>query len=508
MHFYSAVHSCEPIRSGRGNNSVRILFIQDNALDESQALVELAAFLGGQGHDCNLLLDRVERDITASARSYDPALIVVACSMLNHWWGRDVSARLHHALKQTPIIIGGTAPTVFPELLSEAPVDGLIRGEAEVVVKAVVDHLADGNSFASLTDVPGLFRWVDGELMGTPAVPGIDMHAIPLANKDIYYTRYPFMRQFPFKRFLTSRGCHHRCQYCYISTLNKVQPRQKGRKWTRRKSPEVAVAEVAREKHLGPLTHVHFSDDLFTNDKEWLFEFAPLYRREVGIPFTCNTSAELIDDDVAEALREAGCYSIGFAVETANAHIRNKVLRKGVKTDHLRRAAEALHRHQVKLATFNMLALPGESPDEALETARLNAQLRTDFVRLNFAFPMPGTGMSDYAMEHGFISQNWPDRFKSAEFRYTPGPQFRTPYRKEFENLFVLFRVASTNERLIPGVRRALRLNTPRSVQNVLTLQGAWNDKRNFRIPVLEGIKFFAKVGRPELRATNFPALI
>ena len=48
----------------------------------------------------------------------------------------------------------------------------------------------------------------------------------------------------------------------------------------------MAVEEVARELARGPLTHVHFSDDLFTNDPEWLREFAPLYRRTVGVPFT------------------------------------------------------------------------------------------------------------------------------------------------------------------------------------------------------------------------------
>lgn len=487
---------------------MRVLFIQDNALDESQALIELGAYLTGLGHQCDLLLDRVDRSLETTATALNPDLVVVACSMLNHWWGRAVATRLKGRLGDVPIVVGGTAPTVYPELLSDAPFDAILRGEAEIPLKAILEHLQSGGRFCTLPEIPGVSHWKDGVLTGSTPAPGLDMTDIPMATKDIYYQRYPFMRKFPFKRFLTSRGCHHRCQYCYISKLNQVQPRQKGRRWTRRKDPLQAVAEVAREKRLGPLSHVHFSDDLFTNDKSWLMEFAPRYRREVGVPFTCNTSAELIDDEIAEALSEAGCYSIGFAVETANSRIRNKVLRKGVTTEHLHRAADSLRRHQVRLATFNMLALPGETPDEALETARLNAQLGTKFVRLNFAFPMPGTGMSTYAMEHGFLPKDWPERFRSPDFRYSPGPQFRTPYRREFENLFVLFRLAASDERLLPTVKRALRVNTPRAVQNLLTLQGAWNDKRNFRIPILEGIKFFSKVGRPELRATNFPALI
>ena len=476
---------------------MRILFIQDNALDESQALIELAAFLKEHGHACTLLLDREERDLLGTARRLSPDLIVVACSMLNHWWARSAIERL--ASVGAPIVAGGTGPTLYPRVLEGAPLDYIIRGEAETAVMG----LLDGD-----TDAPGLFRWQDGQWVGNAAAPGVRMNAAPVATKDIYYDRYAFMRRFPFKRFLTSRGCHHRCSYCYISALNKVQPRHKGERWTRRKSPAVAVEEVAREKRMGPLTHVHFSDDLFTDDVDWIEEFAQRYRTEVGIPFTCNTSAELVNERVAKALAHAGCYSIGFAVETASTRLRIKVLRKGVTTDHIRTAADHLNRAGVRVATFNMLALPGETPDEALETFRLNAEIGTRFVRLNFAFPMPGTGMAEYAMKQGVLPSDWGDRFIAPDFRYQPGPQFKTPYRTEFQNLFLLARVVAADKRTLPAVRRALKLKTPKPVHNLLSLQGAWNDKLNFRIPVVEGMRFFARVGRPELRATNFPALI
>ncbi len=383
--------------------------------------------------------------------------------------------------------------------------DWIVRGEAEGPVLSLLDAI---EARRTGDDIPGLQRWDGSAWRGLPAAPGLDLNALPVADKGIYYERYPFMRRFPFKRFLTSRGCHHRCTYCYIPSLNKVQPREKGKRWTRRKAPEQAVEEVAREQSLGPLSHVHFSDDLFTNDVEWLQEFAPLYRKRVGVPFTCNTSAELIDAEVAEALAEAGCFAAGFAIETASARLRLKVLRKGVTTEHLVEAAAHLRRSRIQLATFNMIALPGETPDEALETVVLNSQLGTDFIRINYAFPMPGTGMTEYAMGEGLLPADWPEHFADPTFRYRPGPQFKTPYRREFENLFVLFRLAASNPRLREPVRRALRARTPGPLHRLLTMQGAWNEKRNFRIPWMAGIRFFAHTGRPEMRATNFPALI
>ncbi len=485
---------------------MRILFIQNNALDESQALIELGAYLKRHGHVCSLLLDREEQDLVAAARRVEPDLIVIAASMLNHWWARSVAVRLR-ALA-APIVMGGTAPTLYPKLLEAADVDYIIAGEAEGPVLGLINALSDGAKTGDDLGVAGLYRHGADGWIGDAAAPGVSMTDVPCADKDIYYQRYRFMREFPFKRFLTSRGCHHRCQYCYISKLNKVQPREKGRRWTRRKAPEQAVEEVALEAAKGPLSHVHFSDDLFTNDAGWLAEFAPLYRDRVGIPFTCNTSAELIDEGVAESLADAGCFAIGFAVETASERLRNKVLKKGVKTEHMLAAAGHLRKQGILLATFNMIGLPGETVDEAIETALLNTELGTRFVRLGFAFPMPGTGMCDYAIDNGFMPPDFPQHFASPDYRYKPGPQFPTDEHREFTNLFVMFRALAANSGVLPLVRRALGVPVPRAVQQILTLQGSWNEKRNFRIPVTAGLKFFAKVGRPELRATNFPALI
>ena len=484
---------------------MKVLFVQDNALDESQALIELGAYLRSHGHPCTLLLQREERDLLASARRFEPGLVVVACSMLNHSWARGIARTLEPL--GAPIVMGGTCPTLFPDPLRGAPILGLVQGEAERPILAVVEALEGGARPDALASIPGFLVRRGSEFEGTPPGPPLDMAELPPCDKDLYYERYPFMRAFPFKRFLSSRGCHHRCSYCYISTLNRIQPKL-GRRRTRRKDPEVAVAEVAAEARRGPLSHVHFSDDLFTDDPDWLDAFALAWRRDVGLPFTCNTSAELIDDRRARALGEAGCFACGFAVETASARVRIQVLRKGVTEDNIQAAAEHLRRHRIRVATFNMIGLPGETPEEALGTAVLNARIRADFVRLNFAFPMPGTGMGDYAAEHGFLPADWLERFASPDFRYRPGPQFITPHEREFRNLFVLFRAVAADARALPAVRRALSAPMIPGLHRALTLQGAWNEKRYFRIPTVAGLRFFGRVGRPELRSTNFPALI
>ena len=70
---------------------MKVLFVQDNPLDESQALIDLGAYLKRLGHSVTLLLDRVERDLVDAARGLEPGLVVIACSKLNHGWARGAA---------------------------------------------------------------------------------------------------------------------------------------------------------------------------------------------------------------------------------------------------------------------------------------------------------------------------------------------------------------------------------------------------------------------------------
>ena len=185
--------------------------------------------------------------------------------------------------------------------------------------------------------------------------------------------------RFPWKKFSTGRGCIHACSFCWNPTVADLYHSSRG-SFTRRKSPRRAVDEVLAVKEKYPLRNVHFSDDLFTVRSAWLEEFAPLYRKEVGIPFSCNSSIELATERNMRALAEAGCRCVCIGVETGNERLRSKILNKTVTNEDVRRAADTIHRFGMEVATFNMLAAPGESLQDAFDTIALNQQIHNAIV--------------------------------------------------------------------------------------------------------------------------------
>ena len=95
-------------------SGARILFLQDNGINESLALAELSGYLVARGHTTRLLLEREERDLLRSAREYQPDLIVVPCNVYAHRWVLDLLHRLDAALPGIPVLVGGTHPTFAP----------------------------------------------------------------------------------------------------------------------------------------------------------------------------------------------------------------------------------------------------------------------------------------------------------------------------------------------------------------------------------------------------------
>jgi radical SAM superfamily enzyme YgiQ (UPF0313 family) len=92
-----------------------------------------------------------------------------------------------------------------------------------------------------------------------------------------------------------------------------------------------------------------------------------------------------------------------MGVETASDVKRQSVLNKKVTTQQIKDAAGLIKKYGIYLYTYNIMGLPGETIDEAIETYKLNKEIGTDFIWCSLLQAYPGTDMSRYVKEHGFL---------------------------------------------------------------------------------------------------------
>jgi hypothetical protein len=139
---------------------------------------------------------------------------------------------------------------------------------------------------------------------------------------------------------------------------------------------------------------VSFTDDVFTLDKKWLTRFLTMYRdifwKQERIPFICNTRYDIFDSELAEMLVGAGCYGVEMGIESGVLELRSKVLGKGDRpNERIVVAAMTAKRYGLKLKTYNIIGIPGETFEDAMQTVKLNQQLKADQTSCSYMTPYP-----------------------------------------------------------------------------------------------------------------------
>ncbi len=485
-------------------SGISVLFLQDNGINESLAVTELAAVLESRGHRVALLIERDEgRRFEESVRREQPGLVVVPCNVYAQGYVLDLVSRVRRWLPGTPVLVGGTHPTFSPGFIREEPIDLQLVGEADIAVPDLADRLAAGTP---VTGIPGI--WVkdaSGNVTETGPAPRVeDLDSLPLPHRSLYY-RYAYQARFPWKKFTTGRGCANDCAFCYNHFVREVYG---GRHFVRRKSPSRVLAEVADVARRSRLEWVHFADDLFVTDLGWLEEFSRVYPASFRLPFSCNSSADRLNERAAELLARAGCRVVAMGVETADEAFRIRLMNKPATDRVLQTAADNVHRHGMKLVVFVMLGLPGERPEQAAATLRLARKLKADATRLMMAVPLPGTRMTQQAAEQGYIDESIAGDFDAAvDFIQDPfGPYYRLDEPGAIETLGNLAPWASRVPS--PEVMASLARRIPRWASRPFRLWMSFQEKRIFGFSLSDGLRYYLHVGNPMRRTTNYVTLI
>ncbi|MBI2060435.1 MAG: B12-binding domain-containing radical SAM protein [Nitrospirae bacterium] len=464
---------------------MRVLFVQHALIDESPVLADLSAFLKASGNETHLLIERLERPLWEKAAAWRPDLVAIPSSILAAGWALRI-AREAKAHLDRPVILLGSLPTFQGDVLRDASVDYVCRGEAEIPVSHLCRALERGGQVGS---IPGLGTKDAGPDVGLARVDSLD--EMPFPDRDLYFRYHPAAR-FSVKKFLSSRGCLHDCSFCYISGIRRLAPGHQHS--VRRKSVARVIDEIERVRARHPLKFVVFSDDLFGSHVSWLEEFAQAYHARVALPFYCNMTASMINERSVPLLARAGCRAVGMGVETGRESLREAL--KGMGKDReYKEACRRLTSSGIRCVGLNVIGWPQESFEEAWQTLEWNVSVGIPDARVALYIPLPGTPLGESVpTDLPDLTQGWL-------------PERRSTSDERIANLYYLFRLAvrwpalKGTVRFLAG-RRRLRL------QPWFRLLSAGLDKDILGIAWWEALSYMRAAGNFDRRTANFPSLV
>jgi anaerobic magnesium-protoporphyrin IX monomethyl ester cyclase len=373
----------------------KILMVQLQAAPYAgTAYLNAAASAGG--HRLVLHLGTAVEAVLGRIEAEKPDIIGFSCMSPLY---RDVLA-LTKEIKsryETPIIIGGPHPTLFPDVIDEPSIDIICRGEGEF---PLMELLAALDKKEPITGIPNLWVKDGGKVHKNPLRPLIDpLDEAPLIDWSCYKGT-GILENSPPTVFLI-RGCPYSCTYCFNETMRGMYA-GKGR-YVRHFSTARSIAEVKEAlKHFSP-SPVLFTSDSFGIDLDWMEEMLDEYDKATDLPFVLLLRPELASQRCVDILAKHRCYSVAIGVESGSERVRREVMNRQYGNKDLLDVAGRLHGRGIRFRTYNMLGLPTETDGEMWETVDVNVEMGTDFPRASIFTPLPNTRIVEIAQEHGYL---------------------------------------------------------------------------------------------------------
>jgi radical SAM superfamily enzyme YgiQ (UPF0313 family) len=438
---------------------LHLLFVIKEIDNEPHGILRISSLAKQSGHRVSLVV-ATEEDPQIAAQRLQPDVLGYTVYTGTQQWYLETNRQLQAALPGAFSIFGGPHPTFFPELIEEEGVDGVCIGEGEYATLELLDTLQRNGQSVELTSLAIRNWWFkrDGEIIRNPLRPLLtpeELDALPFADRELLYEAHPHSRRQRIKPFITGRGCPYNCTFCFNKAFSELYGGQGHR--TRRRSVENVIREIQDVKAAYDLRFVLFMDDTFILNKRWLRAFFQRYRDEVGLPFWCQVRANLVDDEIAEMLKDAGCVSVSYGLEAGNDEIRNKVLNRNMTREEILGASERLRQAGIAFSTNNMLGLPTGNLDADFETLALNIECRPAYANVFLFQPYPKTELGEWAYREGWMLGSFDDL--SGSVSDDTLIKFGSPTEKrQIENLQKLFALAVEFPWLVPLVRWLIKL--------------------------------------------------
>lgn len=311
-------------------------------------------------------------------------------------------------------VMGGPHVTFWDDkALEECPeLDVVVRREGENTFLELAQRVETGKSHY---DVIGLTCRKDGKIIRNPDRPYIEnLDELPFPARHLWPMEK--LREYEDILYLaTSRGCVYWCEFC-------ATVRMHGRKY-RMRSPENVVDELEYLHKTFNVSKFTFCDDAFTVDQPRTEKIcSEIMRRGLKIEWNCGTRVDMITEELLLKMKEAGCISVWFGVESGSQKVLD-CMNKGISTEQTLRSLGWVREVGLKPVPNVILGFPGETKETAWKTIKFVERISPDDVGFyNVATPFPGTPMYDMVKEKGWLRITDFDKYD------TTSPVFGTPW--------------------------------------------------------------------------------
>lgn len=377
----------------------------------------ISALLKQAGHQTRLLIPRhafYKHDVDTAVKEFPPDVICFTSISSTYPYVESIARYIRRKVPQVFLIIGGPHASLQPLEVSQGPYDAVCVGEGEYPMLELLSTLEKKEE---PTDIPNLWLRKGDEIEKNSCIEFIaNLDKLPFPDRDMWR---PWVYNDKRHMILIGRGCLWSCTYC----CNHAFRRLTTGKYVRQRSPSYILKEVKQLCEDFPdVTDVYFEVESIATQPHWIFDFCKRLEafnasREKPLNFGTNIRARRKGSfqQIFKAMRQAGFSEINLGLESGSESIRINVLRRLETNEDLIRTCDEAHEAGLRINAYNMIGIPGETPEDFKETIELNRRCLPERDYLSIFYPYPGTHLHRQSVEMGYCARDRkqnPERFK------------------------------------------------------------------------------------------------
>lgn len=443
------------------------------------ALLYLASALGQEGFSVRILDMRI--DDYHYFKLGNPIFVGVSCmSGIQIKYALEFARYMRKQNSEVPLVWGGVHPTLLPkQTIQSDMVDVVVRGEGDLTVKDLANALAQGQP---LDEIAGITFKVNDTIKSNPEGKLVNLDEIPLAlpYNLLQIGQYPSFRAGRF-HIQTSRGCPHRCGFCYNTNFNH-------NRW-RAKSANRVLDEIQYIKTKYP--HIRsidpIDDNVFVDEYRVQQICQGLIERKLGVQWRANCRFDYLanySQAFLELLAKSGCVELDFGGESGSERIQQRI-GKDVTVEEMVQAVTNLHHFSPSIEPYIswMSGLPGETDEDLEQTFDLMDKMqeinpKTQHYGIFVYTPFPSPVME--SLPEGFLAPQTLEEWSNVNvFHFDPPWHTKAQIRK-LHTISAVTRIAFYPKARIGERRLGFRL-TYNLVNRVAKYR--WKH-RNFSFPL------------------------
>jgi radical SAM superfamily enzyme YgiQ (UPF0313 family) len=342
-------------------------------------------------------LERLKPDVVGlSAMTYEAGCM------------HDLAKLIKARLPGVTVVCGGPHPSVAAQdVLADAAVDYVVRGEGEFTFRDLLDGIEEGRT--EWDGCAGISWRRNGEIVHEPdRPPPADLDALPFPAWDLIdhakYHRVPrggvIYAHKEFATMFSSRACPWRCTYCHNSYGKTFRDR----------TAEHVLKEIELLVTQYGVKEIVFMDDIFNFKPARAKAIAKgIIERgyKLALTFPNGFRGDILDEELVDLLKQAGMYRCMVAVESAVPRLQ-KVMKKHLKIDKVERIVDYIAKRGVMVHGAFMLGFPTETEQEMQATIDWAAKSSFHTAAFFRVIPFKGTELFHQVEQAGYpLPTDW-----------------------------------------------------------------------------------------------------